>query len=82
LGNRRRAALQLSPAGQRLHDELLPQVRQINTALVAPLDADALAQLDHSLHCLQQQANRAAQDEASGAAFPPRQSGHRQNHLG
>jgi len=81
-GNRRRAALQLSPAGQRLHDALLPQVRRINTDLVAALDADALQQLDQSLHRLQQQASRAAQDEASDAAFPPRQFGHRQNPLG
>ncbi|MFC3216762.1 hypothetical protein [Comamonas sp. JC664] len=57
-------------------------MRRINTDLVAALDADALAQLDQSLHQLQQQANRSAQDEASDAAFPPRQSGHRQNHLG
>lgn len=81
LGNRRRAALQLSPTGQRLHDELLPQVRRINTDLVAALDADAVAQLDQSLHRLQQQANRAVQADDSDAAFPPRQSGHRQNHL-
>lgn len=80
--NRRRAALQLSPAGQRLHDALLPQVRRINTDLVAALDADALENLDQSLHSLQQQANLAVQEDDSDAAFPPRQSGHRQNHLG
>ncbi len=75
--NHRTTALQLSAAGQQLHDELLPQIRAINLQLANALTADALAQLDASLQQLQGCANQLEQSASSDAAYPPRQSGKR-----
>ena len=75
--NHRTSALQLSAAGQQLHDELLPQIRAINLQLASALTADALAQLDASLQQLQGRANQLEQSASSDAAYPPRQSGKR-----
>ncbi|MFG5776197.1 MarR family winged helix-turn-helix transcriptional regulator [Comamonas sp. J-3] len=80
--NRRSTALQLSEAGQRLHDELLPQIRAINVQLLAPLQPQAVEQLSESLHVLQQQVNAAEQHAAGASAFPPRQSGGRYKNAG
>lgn len=77
--NRRSTALQLTPAGQQLHDELLPQIRAINVQLVAALDAQQQSTLAQSLDLLQAQADALALGEAAQASanFPPRQSGKR-----
>ena len=77
--NRRSAALQLTPAGQQLHDELLPQIRAINVQLVSALDAQQQSTLAQSLDLLQAQADALAAGEAAQASanFPPRQSGKR-----
>ena len=75
--NHRTTALQLTAAGQQLHDELLPQIRAINLQLASALNAAALAQLDTSLQQLQDRANQLAQQTSSDAAYPPRQSGKR-----
>ena len=75
--NHRTTALQLTAAGQQLHDELLPQIRTINLQLASALNAAALAQLDTSLQQLQGRANQLEQSASSDAAYPPRQSGKR-----
>ena len=55
-GDRRQALLSLTPAGQAVHDDLFPQVKALNQALLAGLDEGALAALDASLAHMQQQA--------------------------
>ena len=55
-GDRRQALLSLTPAGQAVHDDLFPQVKALNQALLAGLDEGALAALDASLVHMQQQA--------------------------
>ena len=75
--NHRTTALQLSAAGQQLHDELLPQIRAINLQLASALSTAALAQLDTSLQQLQGRANQLEQHSSADAAYPPRQSGKR-----
>ncbi len=42
-GDRRQAVLSLTPAGQAVHDDLLPQVKALNQDLLAGLDATAVA---------------------------------------
>lgn len=78
--NRRSAALQLTAAGQALHDELLPQVRAINLQLLAALDPQQQQQLERSLELLQAQASALehGDDADTRAIYPPRQSGKRQ----
>ena len=77
--NRRSSALQLTAAGQALHDELLPQVRAINLQLAAVLDPQQQNQLERSLELLQAQANALEHGDTAGirALYPPRQSGKR-----
>lgn len=55
-GDRRRARVQLSPAGRALHDELFPQVADFNRRLVSVLDDAAADQLLASLDALSRQA--------------------------
>ena len=55
-GDRRQAVLSLTPAGQALHDDLFPQVKALNQALLAGLDAHAVQMLDHALADMQQRA--------------------------
>jgi DNA-binding MarR family transcriptional regulator len=57
-GDARLVLLALTERGQALHDQVLPQVRAINQALLGGLDADAVAQFDRTLVLLQQQALR------------------------
>jgi DNA-binding MarR family transcriptional regulator len=64
--NRQQAIVSLSPRGRALFEALFPQVADINRAVVAALDPDALAALDHALERLYEQAlavnQRMAQD--------------------
>lgn len=76
--NRRTTPLHLSAAGQQLHDELLPQIRAINMALVSALDSNAVTALDRSLQKLQQHAIALEQQYDRSATYSPRQSGQRQ----
>ena len=55
-GDRRQALLSLTPAGQAVHDDLFPQVKALNQALLAGLDEGALTALDAALAHMQQQA--------------------------
>jgi DNA-binding MarR family transcriptional regulator len=57
-GDRRRALVELTPAGRRLHDEIFPQVAAINRELVAALDDAAVQALDAALAALTVQARR------------------------
>lgn len=56
--DRRQARVALTPAGRTLHEDMFPLVRQINEALLATLDADAVAGLDRSLDAIQSQADQ------------------------
>ena len=55
-GDRRQAVLSLTPAGQVVHDDLFPQIKALNQALLAGLDEAAVATLDATLSHLQRQA--------------------------
>jgi DNA-binding MarR family transcriptional regulator len=57
-GDARRALVGLTPAGRRLHDELFPQVAEINRQVVAVLDDAAVQALDAALVALTAQATR------------------------
>ena len=55
-GNRRQASLLLTAAGQAVVDALFPQIRALNQALLAGLDAHAVQSLDLALASMQAQA--------------------------
>lgn len=55
-GDRRRAVVQLTPAGTTLHAEIFPQVSAFNTQIMAALDDQAAAALDEALRLLSQHA--------------------------
>ncbi|GAB2456402.1 hypothetical protein GCM10027082_03980 [Comamonas humi] len=71
-GNRRQAVLQLTEAGQQLHQTLFPQIREINLRMLAPLAPADAAQLDATLAQLQQQAEHWLQQPAEPRVYPPR----------
>jgi DNA-binding MarR family transcriptional regulator len=48
-GDHRRARVALTPVGQALHDEVFPQIAEINRRVVAALDPAACAALDVAL---------------------------------
>ena len=50
--DRRRSVLELSDAGYRIYDEVVPLALAYERRLLAPLDADERAQLDRLLHKL------------------------------
>lgn len=58
--DRRRAALELTAAGRRLHDGIVPLARAKEAELLAPLDAAARADLERMLDLLARQAARLA----------------------
>jgi DNA-binding MarR family transcriptional regulator len=55
-GDRRQAVLQLTPAGQAVHDTLFPQIKALNQDLLTGLDPAAVQALDHALTSMQQRA--------------------------
>ncbi|MBY0411157.1 MAG: MarR family transcriptional regulator [Burkholderiaceae bacterium] len=55
-GDRRQASLMLTAAGQAVVDALFPQIRTLNQALLAGLDAHAVQSLDLALASMQAQA--------------------------
>lgn len=55
-GDRRQAILTLTAAGQAVVDALFPQIRALNQALLAGLDAPAVQSLDLALASMQAQA--------------------------
>lgn len=55
-GDRRQAVLSLTPAGQAVHDDLLPQVKALNQDLLAGLDEGAVQALDYALTDMQKRA--------------------------
>ncbi len=55
-GDRRQAILSLTAAGQALYDDLFPQIRALNQALLAGLDDNGVQTLDHALADMQQRA--------------------------
>jgi DNA-binding MarR family transcriptional regulator len=57
-GDARRAVVALTESGQRLHDEIFPQVAAINARLVEALDDGQVAVLDQALRQLTEQARR------------------------
>jgi DNA-binding MarR family transcriptional regulator len=57
-GDRRRAQVALTPAGQAMVAELFPQVAALNRAVVAALDDAAVQALDAALTALTAQAER------------------------
>lgn len=79
--NRREIELHLTEQGQRMHDELWPQIRRINLQLLDALDArDPLAvdRLDAALHSLQGRIQQLeAADGHSDPEFPSRRAGAR-----
>ncbi len=58
--DRREVRLTLTAAGRALHEELMPQVRAINRALLAPLGPAQAQALDDTLQRLQARAERMA----------------------
>lgn len=50
--DRRRAKVAITPPGQKLYDEVFPQVARINKAVLAALTPDQLAAFDEALHIL------------------------------
>ena len=59
-GNRRITQLQLSEAGRRLYDEILPLVEEVNRELMAQLAPDEIESLDSMIERMQQQADEMA----------------------
>lgn len=57
-GDHRRARVALTPAGQALHDELLPQIAALNRRVVAALSPADCALLDQALRTLTAAAHR------------------------
>ncbi len=56
--DRRLARVTLTAQGRALHTRMLPRVAAINGAILAELSDAEVAQLDHLLHALQQQATQ------------------------
>lgn len=56
--DQRFAQVTLTPEGERLHEEVFPQVARINTALLAVLDAQQTATLGAALEAMQREADR------------------------
>lgn len=59
-GNRRITQLQLSEAGQRLYEEILPLVEEVNRELMAQLAPQEIESLDSMMERMQQQADEMA----------------------
>lgn len=76
-GDHRRALLWLTPAGEALVGELLPQVRALNTQLLQALSAAEVDALDQALSRLQQQALRLQQSDSTHLPKADRRRGGR-----
>lgn len=76
-GDRRRALLWLTPAGEALVAELLPQVFQINAQLLQVLNTPEVDALDQALARLQQQALALNQAQEPGSPKADRRLGRR-----
>ena len=59
-GNRRITQLQLSEAGQRLYEEILPLVEEVNRELMAQLAPQEIESLDSMMERMQRQADEMA----------------------
>ncbi|QNP47224.1 MarR family winged helix-turn-helix transcriptional regulator [Diaphorobacter aerolatus] len=78
--NRREAQLQLTPQGQRLHDDIWPRVRAINVGLLEPLNADSVAALNQALSTLLDQvAQMESAEQVTERAYPSRRAGSRRS---
>jgi DNA-binding MarR family transcriptional regulator len=55
-GDRRKAVLRLTPAGQAVHDTLFPQVKALNQELLNGLDSASVQALDIALSSMQKRA--------------------------
>ena len=78
LSNRRESQLHLTAAGAHLHEELWPQIREINQSTLQALGNDTVQALDRALESLQKQA-QAMELELGGdeADYPARRAGSR-----
>ncbi|WP_027476425.1 MarR family winged helix-turn-helix transcriptional regulator [Curvibacter gracilis] len=76
-GDHRRALLWLTPAGEALVSELMPQVRQLNEQLLQVLSTAEVDALDQSLARLQQQALALNQAQEPGSPKADRRLGRR-----
>jgi DNA-binding MarR family transcriptional regulator len=54
--DRRRARVTITPTGQKLYEEVFPQVARINKAVLRALTPDQLAAFDQALHILTESA--------------------------
>jgi DNA-binding MarR family transcriptional regulator len=77
-GDHRRAVLALTPAGETLVADLLPQVRQLNARLLQVLTEPEVDAMDQSLARLQLQALALAQDPQPDLPKASRRLGKRQ----
>jgi len=76
-GDARRAVVALTAQGQRLYDELFPQVVQINRQVVAALGPAQVAALDEALQRLTEHAAAVNREHATDVAADRRHGGSR-----
>lgn len=78
-GDARRAVVRLTPSGQRLYDELFPQVAEINREVLSVLDRRLLSSLEDALQRLTAQAAQVNQSQAQGVQADRLRGGSRQH---
>ena len=75
--DRRSARVSLTPAGQRLYEQLMPQVQAINARILAALEPAQLQALDQALELLRVQAQRLLNEMAPALPKADRRRGGR-----
>ncbi len=80
--NRREANLQLTPAGQQLHDALWPQIRAINLQLLNGMQPEHIELLEAQLQSLLAQVQQLESQASLEERFPARSRGSRDAMVG